>query len=111
MKDPITEASQRKSTPPRFQPGPPRKRKAKIRIEKSAVYVGFSLSHGNEKTKIRTKAKIETAALKKKLDTLKRKRTEKPEPKPRKKPSKGPKTNIEYEYVPEPAQREMLLAK
>ncbi|KAK4550829.1 hypothetical protein LTR36_000409 [Oleoguttula mirabilis] len=53
----------------------------------------------------------DTAALKKKLDSLKRKRPTAPVPKARKKPSKGPKTNIEYEYVPEPAQREMLLAK
>ena len=50
-------------------------------------------------------------ALKKKLDGLKRKRTDAPPPKPRKKTSKGAKTNIEYEYVPEPPQREMLLAK
>ncbi|KAK3690822.1 Protein MAK16 [Vermiconidia calcicola] len=50
-------------------------------------------------------------ALKKKLDGLKRKRPSAPTPKPRKKTSKGPKTNIEYEYVPEPPQREMLLAK
>ena len=51
-------------------------------------------------------------ALKKKLDGLKRKRPGAPQPaKPRKKPSKGPKTNIEYEYVPEPAQREMVVAK
>ena len=50
-------------------------------------------------------------ALKKKLDGLKRKRESKPAPKPRKKPSKGPKTNIEYEYVPEVPQREMAIAK
>lgn len=53
----------------------------------------------------------DAAALKKKLDGLKRKRSEGPPSKPRKKPSKGPKTNIEYEYVQEPAQREMALAK
>ncbi|KJX93493.1 66S preribosome component MAK16 like protein [Zymoseptoria brevis] len=57
----------------------------------------------------------DTAALKNKLDTLKRKRpAAATTPKPRKKPTKkgkGPKTNIEYEYVQEPAQREMLLAK
>ena len=52
-----------------------------------------------------------TKAFKKKLDGLKRKRPSVPSSKPRKKPSKGPKTNIEYEYVPEPPQREMLLAK
>ncbi|KAK3056054.1 Protein MAK16 [Extremus antarcticus] len=50
-------------------------------------------------------------ALKSKLDSLKRKRTTAPPSKPRKKPSKGPKTNIEYEYEREPPQREMLLAK
>jgi len=53
----------------------------------------------------------DAAELKKKLDTMKRKRPSAPAPKPRKKPSKGAKTNIEYEYVPEPLQREMLLAK
>lgn len=53
----------------------------------------------------------DTAALKKQLDTLKRKRPSAPPPKPRKKGGKGPKTNIEYEYVPEPVQREMLYAK
>ena len=52
-----------------------------------------------------------STALKKKLDVLKRKRPSVPPPKPRKKTSKGPKTNIEYEFVPEPPQREMLLAK
>ena len=51
------------------------------------------------------------AALKKKLDGLKRKRSDAPAAKPRKKPSKGPKTNIEYEYVPEPPQRQMELAR
>ncbi|KAK0268579.1 Protein MAK16 [Friedmanniomyces endolithicus] len=52
------------------------------------------------------------AALKAKLDGLKRKRDTAPAaPKARKKPSKGPKTNIEYEYVPEPAQRAMELAQ
>ncbi|KAK0950184.1 Protein MAK16, partial [Friedmanniomyces endolithicus] len=52
------------------------------------------------------------AALKAKLDGLKRKREAAPAaPKARKKPSKGPKTNIEYEYVPEPAQRAMELAQ
>jgi protein MAK16 len=57
--------------------------------------------------------KNDTKALKKKPDELKRKRSSAPPPKPRKKASKGPKTNIEYEYVPEPEppQREMLLAK
>lgn len=55
----------------------------------------------------------DTAALKKKLDGLKRKRPSAAPPKARKKPSKGkgPKTNIEYEYVQEPAQREMVIAK
>lgn len=53
----------------------------------------------------------DTAALKSKLDNLKRKRPSAPPPKARKKPSKGPKTNIEYEYVPELPQREMELAK
>lgn len=53
----------------------------------------------------------DAAALKKKLDGLKRKRPDAPAPKARKKPSKGPKTNIEYEYVPEPPMREMELAK
>ena len=48
---------------------------------------------------------------KKNLDSLKRKRTAGPANKPRKKPSKGPTTEIEYEYVPEPTQREMLVAK
>jgi protein MAK16 len=50
-------------------------------------------------------------ALKKKLDGLKRKRPSAAPPKPRKKPAKGAKTNIEYEYVPDVPQREMLLAK
>jgi protein MAK16 len=50
-------------------------------------------------------------ALKKKLDGLKRKRPTAPASKPRKKASKGPKTNIEYEYEYEPPQRQMLLAK
>ena len=54
-------------------------------------------------------------ALKKKLDSInnKRKRSDAPPSKSRKKPTrgKGPKTNIEYEYVPEVPQREMLLAK
>lgn len=53
----------------------------------------------------------DAAALKKKLDSLKRKRPSAPAPKPRKKSSKGPKTQIEYDYVQEPAQREMLTAK
>jgi len=53
----------------------------------------------------------DAADLKKKLDGMKRKRPSAPAPKPRKKPSKGAKTNIEYEYVPEPPQREMMLAK
>jgi len=55
----------------------------------------------------------DTAALKKKLDGLKRKRPSAAPPKARKKPAKGkgPKTNIEYEYVQEPAQREMVVAK
>lgn len=51
----------------------------------------------------------DTAALKKKLNGLKRSRPSAP-PKPRKK-SKGPKTNIEYEYVREPQAREMVIAK
>ncbi|KAM0714066.1 hypothetical protein Q7P37_011030 [Cladosporium fusiforme] len=52
----------------------------------------------------------EAADLKKKLDSLKRKRTDGPPPsnKNRKKPAKGgPKTNIEYEYEPEPQQMEL----
>lgn len=54
----------------------------------------------------------DAAALKKKLDGLKRKRPANgAPPKARKKASKGPKTNIEYEYVPEPLQREMELAR
>ncbi|TKA22216.1 hypothetical protein B0A50_08328 [Salinomyces thailandicus] len=53
----------------------------------------------------------ETAALKKKLEGLKRKRPAAPAPKARKKPSKGPKTNIEYEYVPQPPVREMEVAR
>lgn len=53
----------------------------------------------------------ETAALKKTLNGLKRKRPTAPPPKARKKSSKGPKQNIEYEYVPEPPPREMVLAK
>lgn len=51
----------------------------------------------------------DTAALKKKLNGLKRPRSSAP-PKPRKK-SKGPKTGIEYEYAPEPAARELAIAK
>ncbi|KAK4580170.1 Protein MAK16 [Recurvomyces mirabilis] len=51
------------------------------------------------------------AALKQKLEGLKRKRNDAPPLKSRKKPSKGPKTNIEYEYVPEPPQRAMELAR
>ncbi|KAF2478704.1 ribosomal L28e protein family-domain-containing protein [Neohortaea acidophila] len=51
-------------------------------------------------------------ALKKKLDSLKRKRPSEAPPKSRKKPSKGPKTKIEYEYVQQaPPEREMVLAK
>lgn len=54
----------------------------------------------------------DTTKLRKKLDGLKRKR---PDPtadvKSRKKPSKGPKTEIEYEYEPEREPREMLVAK
>lgn len=55
----------------------------------------------------------DTAALKKKLEGLKRKRPSAAPPKARKKPAKGkgPKTNIEYEYVQEPAPREMVVAK
>jgi protein MAK16 len=55
----------------------------------------------------------DTAALKKKLESLKRKRSAAAPSKPRKKTGKGkgPKTNIEYEYVPEPARPEMMLAK
>ncbi|KAK5132350.1 hypothetical protein LTR08_009185 [Meristemomyces frigidus] len=56
----------------------------------------------------------DTAELKKKLESLKRKRPGAPATAPakaRKKPSKGPKTNIEYEYEPELPQREMLVAK
>lgn len=53
----------------------------------------------------------DVAALKKTLDNLKRKRPSAPPPKPRKKGSKGPKQNIEYEYVPEPQQREMITSK
>ncbi|KAH9842296.1 protein MAK16-like [Teratosphaeria destructans] len=54
----------------------------------------------------------DAAALKKKLDSLKRKRTDtKAPPKARKKTSKGPKTNIEYEYEPVPQQQEMELAR
>lgn len=53
----------------------------------------------------------EAADLKKKLDSLKRKRTDGPPPsssaKSRKKPSKGAKTNIEYEYEPQPQQMEL----
>ena len=45
------------------------------------------------------------------LDGLKRKRTAGTPQQPRKKPSKGPKTNIEYEYVREPTQRQMEVAK
>lgn len=49
------------------------------------------------------------AELKKKLDSLKRKRSDGPAPsKGRKKPSKGgAKTNIEYEYEPQPRQMEL----
>jgi protein MAK16 len=53
----------------------------------------------------------DAAALKKKLEGLKRKRPSAPPPKSRKKPSKGPRTNIEYERVQEPSHREMLIAK
>lgn len=56
----------------------------------------------------------DTAALKKKLGDLKRKRPVAPPAKPKKKPSKGskgPKTGIEYEIEREPAQREMIIAK
>jgi protein MAK16 len=53
----------------------------------------------------------DAAALKKKLEGLKRKRPSAPPTKSRKKPSKGPRTNIEYERVQEPSQREMLIAK
>jgi protein MAK16 len=51
----------------------------------------------------------DTAALKKKLESLKRKRPAAPPSKPekRKKGSKGPKQNIEYEYVPAPQQMEL----
>ncbi|KAM3423618.1 Protein MAK16 [Cercospora zeina] len=51
----------------------------------------------------------DTAALKKKLDSLKRKRPAAPPSKPekRKKGTKGPKQNIEYEYVPAPQQMEL----
>ncbi|KAK3650565.1 Protein MAK16 [Elasticomyces elasticus] len=53
----------------------------------------------------------DTAALKQKLESLKRKRPSAPAaPKARKKPSKGPKVGIEYEYVPEPQQRVMEVA-
>jgi protein MAK16 len=53
----------------------------------------------------------EAKVLKQKLDSLKRKRPSALPPKPRKKLSKAAKTNIEYEYVPDVLQREMLLAK
>ncbi|KAK3075541.1 Protein MAK16 [Teratosphaeriaceae sp. CCFEE 6253] len=56
-------------------------------------------------------AEKDAGALKEKLEGLKRKRPSAPPPKARKKPSKGPKTNIEYEYVPEPQQRAMELAR
>jgi protein MAK16 len=52
-----------------------------------------------------------TAALKKTLANLKRKRPAGPPPKPKKKPSKdskGPKRNIEYEIEREPAAREAM---
>ena len=48
--------------------------------------------------------------LKKTLSGLKRKRPAAPPPKPNKKGSKGPKRNIEYEYVKEPQVREQVLA-
>jgi protein MAK16 len=54
-----------------------------------------------------SEADEDTAALKKKAGELKRKRPAAPAPKSRKKPSKGAKTNIEYEYVPEPREREL----
>lgn len=47
----------------------------------------------------------EAAALKKTLETLKRKRPAGPPPKPKKKPSKGPKREIEYEFENEPRAR------
>ncbi|KAK8200805.1 Protein MAK16 [Zalaria obscura] len=53
----------------------------------------------------------EDEELKKSLGALKRKRPTAPPPKPRKKGAKGPKREIEYEYVKEPAPREMVLAK
>ncbi|KAL1583021.1 hypothetical protein WHR41_08451 [Cladosporium halotolerans] len=51
----------------------------------------------------------DAADLKKKLDSLKRKRSDAPAPtKGRKKAAKGgPKTNIEYEYEPQPQQMEL----
>ncbi|KAF2722049.1 Mak16 protein [Polychaeton citri CBS 116435] len=55
----------------------------------------------------------EDDALKKKLDSMnsKRKRPSAPPAKPRKKQSsKGPKREIEYEYVPEPQQTELAVA-
>nr|OQO18811.1 hypothetical protein B0A51_14919 [Rachicladosporium sp. CCFEE 5018] len=52
----------------------------------------------------------DSAALKKKLDGLKRKRPSAPTKKPAKKPVKRAKANIEYEYEPVPEPREMLLA-
>ncbi|GAB7350273.1 hypothetical protein MBLNU459_g0916t1 [Dothideomycetes sp. NU459] len=51
----------------------------------------------------------DTAALKKTLSDLKRKRPSVPATKPRKKSSKGPKREIEYEY--ERPAREMVLSK
>ena len=47
----------------------------------------------------------------KEIDKLKRKRPSAPVPKPRKKSAKGPATNIEYEYVSEPVEKETMLAK
>jgi len=48
--------------------------------------------------------------LKKVVGDLKRKRPAAPPPKPNKRGSKGPKKNIEYEYVKEPAPRELVAA-
>lgn len=69
-------------------------------------------SEGSEDAEEDGEDDAETAKLKKTLEGLKRKRpAAAAAPKSRKKPSKGPKTNIEYEYVPDAPQREMLLAK
>lgn len=53
------EALQRKSILLPFQPGHPRKKRAKIKIAKSAAYAESFLFHESERIKTKTRAKIE----------------------------------------------------